>query len=294
VFSCACGQQYSVAESLAGKSGRCKKCGATMVIPQPPPVEVAEVEVVVEKEATYAPTDERPKEEDAEPVAEADEADAPRWFQGYVAPRGAPRAGGVYRVGDELGCRDGGPRVAGNPHAAATTGAAAGGLVGALVGLAAGAIARKIGERQKEEAKRRQKQLDAMSDEALLKEADSGRPNQRWRLADVNETALLKPSLWNGVQVLAVLHLQTTGAGKSARTAIYFDRLKELKAAAALLREALGKENVTVKVPLTRKGVAKAEARMLRTHRIVQWSLAAAAVVLFLVLLIPLFFRGKP
>src|SRR5262245_31971896 len=58
VFSCACGQKFSVGESLAGKSARCKKCGAAVVIPQAAPEEPEEVELVAEEEAAPVPVDE--------------------------------------------------------------------------------------------------------------------------------------------------------------------------------------------------------------------------------------------
>jgi hypothetical protein len=263
VFSCACGQQYTVAESLAGKSGRCKKCGVTMAIPQPTPAAVEERKVVV-REASAAPAEEGPTEEAAEPASEADEPDTPQWFEGHVFSRGSACDCRVYRVGDELVFLDAGPHVVKN---------------------------RRADERQKEEAKQRKRQLDALSPKELLQEADSGQPNRRWRFAAITQATLLPPSLWSSLQVLAVLHLRTADGGKAAMFQISLDQLKELKAAAALLRESLCKENVTVQVPLTKKGVAKAEAKRRRTRLIVQSTLGAAAVVGLLCLLIPLFWR---
>src|SRR4051812_11019940 len=53
-FACACGQKYSVDESLAGKSGRCKKCGATMLIPQAAE-EIEEAELVAPPKSASVP-----------------------------------------------------------------------------------------------------------------------------------------------------------------------------------------------------------------------------------------------
>jgi hypothetical protein len=91
---------------------------------------------------------------------------------------------------------------------------------------------------------------------------------------------------------MAVVHLQTTDGGKTTKTKIFFEQHRDVKAAARLLREALGKDNVTVEFPLNRKGLAKLEAKRQGIHRIVQWSMGGVAAVIFLVVLISLF-SGK-
>jgi hypothetical protein len=285
-FSCACGQKYSADESRAGASVRCKKCGATMTIPRPAPLEVTDPEIIDEDDSAPVPAA-------AGAAPAAGESDGPRWFQGYTYPKGKPRACRVYRVGGELLLIDAGPHVVDNDQAHVRAGAALGGVVGALIGLAAGAVVRKLNERKKEEAKHRQRQLDALPPAGLLREADAGPPNRRWPLAGVTDAALWPPSLFSGDEYVAVVHLRTADGRRTAKTKVYFDRQREAKEAAALLREALGEEHVTVNVPLTRKGQARAEVRKRRIRLLAQCAVVAAAVVLLVVFVLIPWARGK-
>src|SRR5262245_49998693 len=97
VFSCPCGQQYSVDESLVGSARRCKKCGGTMVVPKAGSKTVDDFEIgeddvrtavapgkppVVMSVAAGKPPAVVSADEASE--ADADDAAAPSWFQGYV------------------------------------------------------------------------------------------------------------------------------------------------------------------------------------------------------------------
>lgn len=273
VFSCACGQKYSVAESLAGKSGRCKKCGATMAIPRVAAEAAEAPEIAPEEDPTRVAVTVRPAEPVAGAAPEPHGPEGPAWFEGYLFPSNRPRDCRVYRVGDELLLLDVGARVGDSQQAAVRVGASAGGLVGGLVGLAVGAVLKKVDEAKQEKAERRRHELDNMSPAKLLREADAGRPSRRWPRAAVTGATLRSPSLWEAPEVAGVLDLRTADGRKTEKTLVYFDRLKDVKDAAALLRAALGEENVTVQVPLKRKAHASAEARRRRNKKILEWSL---------------------
>ncbi|HVJ83106.1 MAG TPA: hypothetical protein VNC50_18705, partial [Planctomycetia bacterium] len=303
-FSCACGQNYVVDDAAAGRSGRCKKCGASMVVPQPAPAaptaaEPDEEPVLVaaddEEDEGYSLEGGNP---DVESETEATESTAaepviPRLFSGCCSAKGSIRECRLYRLGDELVLLDAGPSVADPSRVSAASSNAAGhGLVGAAVGMVAGLAARKVGARQQQEARRRQQVLDGLTPEALRAEADAGPPNRRWRLADISNASLLPPSLWGGADVMAVAEFAAERDGKREKTKIDLTRMEDLKAAAALLRDALGKRKVTVAVPLTRAGYAKAASRR-KIKQIAGISGFVVASLAFLFFLVP-WLKGRP
>ena len=91
VFSCACGQKYSVAEALAGKSGRCKKCGATMRIPRVAAEAAGAPAFAAEEEPARVAVTVRPAEPAADEAPDPDGPEGPAWFQGYLSPGNRPR-----------------------------------------------------------------------------------------------------------------------------------------------------------------------------------------------------------
>src|SRR5262245_11174499 len=307
-FSCACGQKYSLPEALAGKTARCKKCGVAMTIPSPfaareairaaaeggghaSPKKIDDVEVVEVEQSKAVVEGEPPVVVTPEEESEGAEPAAPLWCEGYYDHKNAQRFCRIYRAGDELLFLDAGPRFTDKREISTRAGGAAGGVIGAAIGMAAGSIANKLSEGQKEEAKKRKRQLDAMSAQGLREEAETGDLNRLWRCAEVTLALFEPPSLFEREPIQSILHLSAREAGQFKKTKIYFENFDDHKAAAAVLRAALGKDNVRVDVPTSRRKLAKYDAQRLRKKRFIQWSMGGVAAAIILIALLAVLLR---